>query len=300
MESNENTKRKPVNRKLSNAVFSLEVPDTMPYIPFDPLMLQALYQQAEYLRRNKIRNNHISGITQEDMRHSVELLGRVQLLDPQVLLEAFDFYRIKTDLKRNSVRITGYYTPLIKASSVRTPTFPIPLLQKPERGCPSPAEIISGALDNRGLALAWVRSRKEVENAQLQGSCLVEFEDGKRSYLGFGGTVKGVGGSYVFFIKVDETVIGAGYFPLTAKYSVAVDTRYIPIGSIIFAELPDLDVIGRLKGYTYRILFAQDRGGAIKTTKRLDLYSGLGQRGLQEARKINSYGRLWVMLPKLK
>jgi membrane-bound lytic murein transglycosylase len=62
--------------------------------------------------------------------------------------------------------------------------------------------------------------------------------------------------------------------------------------------LPDLDVTGKLIGYTYRILFAQDRGGAIKTTKRIDLYCGVGQKGLQEARRINSYGRLWVMLPK--
>ncbi len=110
--------------------------------------------------------------------------------------------------------------------------------------------------------------------------------------------MKGAGGTYVFFTKVDETVLGSGFFPLTAGYSVAVDPRFIPIGSTIFAELPDLDVTGKLIGYTYRILFAQDRGGAIKTTKRIDLYCGVGQKGLQEARRINSYGRLWVMLPK--
>ncbi|MCB9333361.1 MAG: hypothetical protein H6574_20045 [Lewinellaceae bacterium] len=96
----------------------------------------------------------------------------------------------------------------------------------------------------------------------------------------------------------DEDVIGAGYFPLTAGYSVAVDPRYIPIGATLLAELPDMDAAGNLKGYTYRILFAQDRGGAILTTKRLDLYCGVGKQGLNEARKINGLGRLWVLLPK--
>jgi membrane-bound lytic murein transglycosylase A len=77
-----------------------------------------------------------------------------------------------------------------------------------------------------------------------------------------------------------------------------VDLRYIPLGATLLAELPDLDAAGNLKGYTYRILFAQDRGGAILNTKRMDLYCGVGQKGLQEARKINGLGRLWVLLPK--
>ena len=146
--------------------------------------------------------------------------------------------------------------------------------------------------------MAWVKSRKEVENAQLQGSCLVEYPDGSRVHLGFGGSTKGAGGKYVFFTQVSDQVLGCGSFPLTAGYSVAVDPRYIPIGSTLLAELPDLDAAGNLKGYTYRILFAQDRGGAIKTTKRMDLYCGIGQNGLQEARRINSFGRLWLLLPK--
>lgn len=285
-------------RKLSSSVLIPAQPDTLPYIAFDPLMLQALYQQANYLIRSDVKDRGVSGITRQEMHRCIELLEGVQLLDPKVLLSTFDFYRINTDLNRDKVRITGYYTPLIYANHTRTDQFKFPLLRKPQSGVPSPAAIKNGALNGRNLELAWVKTKKEVENAQLQGSCLVEFPDGKRAYFGFGGSVKGAGGTYVFFTKVDETVLGAGFFPLTAGYSVAVDPRFIPIGSTIFAELPDLDVTGKLIGYTYRILFAQDRGGAIKTTKRIDLYCGVGQKGLQEARRINSYGRLWVMLPK--
>ena len=171
------------------------------------------------------------------------------------------------------------------------------MLRRPEK-VPSPAAIEAGALEGQDLELAWVSSKKELANAQLQGNCLIEFTDGKRQHLGFGGSVRGDGGTYVFFTKVDEQVLGCGFFPLTAGYSVAVDPRYIPIGSTILAELPDMDAAGRLKGYKYRIIFAQDRGGAIQTTKRMDLYCGIGQKGLQEARKINGYGRMWVMMPK--
>jgi membrane-bound lytic murein transglycosylase A len=285
-------------RKLPANVLIPAIPDTMPYIPFDPTMLQALYEQINYLERTDVSAKGVSGITKGEMLKTVQKLQEVQLLDPSVLLQAFDFYQLNTELKKDKVRITGYYTPLVKASRTRTGEFSVPLLKKPDSGIPSPAAIESGALSGRNLELAWVSSKKELRNAQLQGSCLIEFTDGAREHYGFGGSVKGSGGTYVFFTKVDNRVLGAGFFPLTAGYSVAVDPKYIPIGSVLFAELPQMDAAGNLKGYTYRILFAQDRGGAIKTTKRLDLYSGVGQHGLHEARKINGYGRLWLMLPK--
>lgn len=294
----ETTKVPRAKRLLSSKVLIPAVPDTMPYIPFDPTMLQALYEQTSYLTRPDVKDVGASGITKQEMFETVELLQSVQLLDPHVLLNTFDFYQINTELKSDKVRITGYYTPLVQASYTRTAEFKVPILKRPKSGVPSPAAINAGALAGRKLELAWLRTKKELKNAQLQGSCLLEFPDGKREHYGFGGSVKGAGGVYVFFTQVDEKVLGAGFFPLTAGYSVAVDPRFIPIGSTFFAELPDLDAAGNLIGYTYRILFAQDRGGAILSTKRLDLYCGIGLKGLQEARRINRYGRLWLLLPK--
>jgi membrane-bound lytic murein transglycosylase A len=285
-------------RKVSSKVLIPAVPDTLPYLSFDPGLLQAMYEQANYLRRKDIPRYGSSGINRGEMLKTVEMLQRVNLLDPSVLISTFDFYRVNTDLHSDRVRMTGYYTPIIKASREKTDAFPCPMLSRPVSGIPSPAAIEAGALRGRGLELAWLPSQKELRNAQLQGNCLIEFEDGYRQHFGFGGSVKGAGGSYVFFTKVDKQVLGAGTFPLTAGYSVAVDLRYIPLGATLLAELPDLDAAGNLKGYTYRILFAQDRGGGILTTKRLDLYCGIGQKGLLDAHKINGHGRLWVLLPK--
>jgi membrane-bound lytic murein transglycosylase A len=284
-------------RLVTSSVLIPARPDTMPFLAFDPQMLQALYEQTKYLYRKDVSKVGASGITKGDMLETVERLQETHLMDPRILFEMFDFYRINTDLHSDRIRLTGYYTPLIKAARQRDAAHPYPLLRRPDR-VPSPAAIEAGALEGQGLELAWLSSKKEVANAQLQGSCLVEFPDGERQYYGFGGSVRGEGGCYVFFTKVDDTVLGSGTFPLTAGYSVAVDPRFIPIGATVLAELPDLDPTGKLKGYKYRIIFAQDRGGAIKTTKRMDLYCGVGQQGLQEARKINGFARMWVMLPK--
>lgn len=285
-------------RQVSSKVLIKGIPDTTPYLTFEPDLLQAMVEQANYLRRKDVKERGASGIQKAEMQRTIELLQGINLLDPSVLLTTFDFYKVKTDLRNDRVRMTGYYTPVVHASRVQTPEHQVPMLRAPESGIPNPAAIEAGALDGQGLELAWLRSRKELRNAQLQGNCLVEFPDGKRKYFGFGRSVRGTGGAYVFFKAVDEKVLGAGTFPLTPRYSIAVDLKYIPLGATLLAELPDLDASGHLKGYTYRILFAQDRGGAILTTKRMDLYCGIGLKGLQEARKINSYGRLWVMLPK--
>ena len=286
-----------LKRQLHSAILNHTHPDTLPYLPFDLPMLGALYEQENYLRRSDVKDYPVRGISKSEMLKTIELLQDCQILQPEALLDRFDFYKVKTDLKKDRVRITGYYTPIIQASRVRTAEYSVPLLRRPEH-VPSPAAIAAGALDGKNLELAWVGTKRELENAQLQGSCWVEYPDGKREHFGFGGSVRGAGGAYVFFMKVGEEVFGAGFFPLTAGYSVAVDPRFIPIGATLLAELPDMDPAGNLKGYTYRILFAQDRGGAILTTKRLDLYSGIGKKGLTEARKINGYGRLWLLLPK--
>ncbi len=285
-------------RKIASKVLVKAMPDTTPYLVFEPDMLQAMYEQANYLHRKEVKERGASGIQKAEMQRTLELLQGLNLLDPSVLLTTFDFYQVKTALHKDRVRITGYYTPVVFASPVQTPEFSVPMLKAPESGIPNPRAIESGALDGKGLELAWLRSRKELRNAQLQGNCLVEFPDGKRKYFGFGQSVRGHGGAYVFFKPIDEQVLGCGTFPLTARYSIAVDLKFIPLGATLLAELPDLDASGHLKGYTYRILFAQDRGGGILSTKRMDLYCGIGHKGLQEARKINSFGRLWVMLPK--
>jgi membrane-bound lytic murein transglycosylase A len=285
------------NRVVST-VFLAAPPDSLPDLTLDAAMQQALDEQLSYLRRPEAKKANFRGLRRLDLVETLQRLRGETQLSREVLDRNFDFLGVDTDLKQDRVRMTGYYTPVVRASRVREGNFKYAFYRKPKTGAFGPNDIGAGVLEGQGLELGWVEHKHSVENAQLQGSVLLEFEDGRREYLGFGGVTRGSGGAYVYFQKVDNTVLGAGSFPMTAGYSIAIDTRFVPIGATLLAELPDLDRAGRLMGYKYRVLFAQDRGGAIKTTKRIDIYCGVGEQALMEAHKINGHGRLWLMLPK--
>jgi membrane-bound lytic murein transglycosylase A len=286
--------RRGLSRKLSSNLIKA-LPDTFPFLKFDFDLVNALDYQEEYLRRKTTPRYPLQGISKRELIETVETLRSVPFYNVAAFAQQFDFYRLNTDLKSDKVRVTGYYTPILEAKKAKGDGYDFPLMRNPDRSITHDSTIIHNFAEG---ALAWVKTPREVSNAQLQGSCLVQFPDMERQFLGFGGSVKHNGGTYVYFKKVNDKVLGAGSFPMTAGYSLAVDPKVVPIGACLFAELPNLSKSGKLIGYTYRIVLAQDRGGAIKTSKRVDLYSGIGKKGLDAARKINQYGRLWLMLPK--
>ncbi len=287
-------------RSLSAAMIKV-LPDSNLSVPFAPDFFKAAKHQEHYLLRADVDRYPVRGIHKKELLQTVRLL-QAGAYEPGALFRYFDFYQINTELKQDRVRITGYYTPTIEAGKSSSGERPVPMLKWPKEDrnilVPSPAAIAAGALAGNNLELAWIGSRKELRNAQLQGSCMVQFPDGDTDFLGFGGSVRGDGGTYVFFKKIGKEVLGSGSFPLTAGFSAAIDPRFIPIGGTLLAELPVCDKAGNTIGYEYRIIFAQDRGGAIQTTKRMDLYSGIGKKGLDAAKRVNSYGRLWLLLPK--
>ncbi len=108
--------------------------------------------------------------------------------------------------------------------------------------------------------------------------------------------------SYVFFspVKYQETPKGAGHVPLTTEYSIAVDPAYIPLGSCLLAKVPIIGKNNEIKHYDYRILIAQDVGGAIKGPDRADLYTGVGEEGRRKASALHHYGNMWLLTPKQK
>ncbi len=87
--------------------------------------------------------------------------------------------------------------------------------------------------------------------------------------------------------------IGALGVPLTAGRSLAVDSRYIPLGSLIWLETtgPDKQPIEKL-------VAAQDTGGAIKGVVRGDYFWGHGEQALFSAGKMSSPGQYYILLPR--
>jgi len=104
--------------------------------------------------------------------------------------------------------------------------------------------------------------------------------------------------SYVFFNPQSSDPIGAGNVPLTPNYSIAVDKKIIPLGSCLLGTVPVLDKDRNFSHHEYRILLAQDVGGAIKGTGHIDLYTGIGSHSEKQASNLHHYGKLWLLLPK--
>jgi len=106
--------------------------------------------------------------------------------------------------------------------------------------------------------------------------------------------------SYIFFERASyqSTPTGAGLVPLTTDYSIAVDSKYIPLGSCLLAAVPIIDKRNRVKRHEFRLLLAQDKGGAIKGPGHVDLYTGVGAEGRSNASALHHYGKLWLLLPK--
>ncbi len=103
--------------------------------------------------------------------------------------------------------------------------------------------------------------------------------------------------SYVFFQPRKARPTGAGQVPLTSDYSIAVDPKYVPLGSCLLASVPMHDARGNFTHHEYRVLLAQDTGGAINGPGHVDVYTGIGRKAKKEAGYTHHYGNMWLLLP---
>ncbi len=104
--------------------------------------------------------------------------------------------------------------------------------------------------------------------------------------------------SYTFFSAGLDQPVGAANVPLTPLHSVAVDPAFIPLGAVLLAQVPVLDATGELTGHEFRLMLAQDKGAAIKTPGRIDVYQGIGDEAQQRSDSLRHYGKIWLILPK--
>ena len=103
--------------------------------------------------------------------------------------------------------------------------------------------------------------------------------------------------SYVFFREIDATAagpLGSLGVPLTAERSMAVDTRFIPPGSMVYLATTYPNALVPLN----RLMFAQDIGGAIRGVVRGDFYWGTGLKAGEQAGRMKQNAQMWVLWPK--
>ena len=98
--------------------------------------------------------------------------------------------------------------------------------------------------------------------------------------------------SMVYFKERTQGATGALGLELHARRAVAVDPKYIPLGSLLYMDAQVADI------NFSRAVLAQDTGGAIKGAVRADLFLGAGDEAEKIAGGLKSKLKLWILLPK--
>lgn len=107
-------------------------------------------------------------------------------------------------------------------------------------------------------------------------------------------SVLNMNSSYIFFTENGYKASGSLGVELTPKRSIAVDTKYIPLGAPVFIHTKN----PKTKEEMQRLVFAQDVGGAIKGEIRADFFWGFGKEAEGYAGIMKEKGSLIVLLPK--
>ncbi len=98
---------------------------------------------------------------------------------------------------------------------------------------------------------------------------------------------------FIFHRIVDaDGPLGKLGVPLTAGRSLAVDTDFIPLGSILW-----LETTAPANKPLNKLVLAQDVGSAIKGAVRGDYFWGHGEEALQQAGQMNAIGKYYILVP---
>ena len=334
---------KDVNAESQKNIYKLES-DARPLVKAlelnDYRLLKSIQVQQNYLNgKSKVHRIEDLEIKDQDLLNTVNHF--LQALNNGQSIQGVKFLRLAGEDGKGNMHFTAYYTPILKVRSNKDSVYKFPIYRKPiSWNGPRPTRYqIEGQhiLENKGLELAWSSSLLDNYFLHVQGSGVLQFEDGRQSLVLFKGqngySYTSIGKylvnqghvdaakislpaieewfsdnpdslesvlfrnrSYTFFEFSEGSIRGATGTELIEGHSIAVDPNFIPYGSILLAKVPILDDKGSLLGHKYRILTAQDRGGAIKGPGHIDLYEGIGDEAMKRAGRLHHYGSLWLIL----
>lgn len=230
---------------------------------------------------------------------------------------------------------TGYYSPIIPACRTKTAQCNEPLMAVPTdgrnyKGVPKKT-IVEQQI---GRPLYWANI-VDVQNIQIQGSGMLELDDGTMVKLNFAAV------NDMPFKSIGEQLRARGIRPpngysadavwqyLKQNPALAKDVIYNNPRYVYFYESVPPDVIGKLGTplskirsiamdddiYTLglpvyidtslsdgrafrRLMIAQDTGSAIRGWIRADIFFGKGDEAYQFAHGQHSQGRMYILMPK--
>ena len=340
---------KSTSKKVLEEVYTATTLAKFDFPEINDQLVKGLKKQLKVLKhRKKIAINSFGevDINAEKLEKTIRELLKMKNVESPDASQKLSAYQLKGEDGKGNVFFTGYFTPVLKVSKVKTERYKYPLYARPAKTAgkfPTRAQIDGSekALAGKGLELAYTESLADIYFMQVQGSGVVQYTDGSQELFAYAGSnrhpyasigkymiEKGyttpekvsltwikrylnehpdtmeeilfVNQSYIFFerAKYQATPKGAGLVPLTTDYSIAVDSKYIPLGSCLLAAVPIINKKNKVIRHEYRLLIAQDKGGAIKGPGHVDLYSGVGIKGQRKASALHHYGRMWLLLPK--
>jgi membrane-bound lytic murein transglycosylase A len=170
-------------------------------------MLQAIDRSLRYLNTQDAiadyQNYAVPEITRDRVRRSLVRFRELLLKSrtPEELQAAvkreFVWYRSVGNDNRGTVKFTGYFVPVFRASKVRTAEYRYPLYREPSDFAswskPHPTRVelegTNGLLGNKsplaGYELVWMRDRLEAFLVQVQGSAQLQLTDGRMMSVGY-------------------------------------------------------------------------------------------------------------------
>jgi membrane-bound lytic murein transglycosylase A len=184
-------------------------------------------------------------------------------------------------------------------------------------------------LEGQSLELCWLADPLDAYIAHVNGSAIIELPDGAELRLGYAGknghdytslgaelvkdkrlkadevslqrirtwgkqnpaeleTYMARNASYVFFTPIDGNPRGCLNFEVTPRRSIATDKDLFPRAALCFIE-SKADQKKRFASFA----LDQDRGGAIRTAGRADIYLGIGPEVEHEAGETRTEGQLY-------
>ncbi|WGW04575.1 murein transglycosylase A [Tropicibacter oceani] len=237
---------------------------------------------------------------------------------------------------------TGYFEPELDGSPVPTPRYRHPIYKMPPeardiRPWLTRREILtSGAMDGRGLEIAWVDDPVELFFLQVQGSGRVRFPDGRHIRVGYGGfnghSYRSIGQELVRRGTYQPHQVSAQVIknwvrrnPVDGQELLFHNNSYVffrevsevpadkgPLGAMnrsittmrSIAVDPAFTPLGAPvwvekdgKKPMRRLMIAQDTGSAIKGAQRADIFIGTGDKAGRIAGTLKDPGRMIVFMP---
>ncbi len=309
----ENIKIAPDGRAKKPRVFrklyTKDFIDTLKLPPVETKFLKAMENQMVLLKQFQDETYGDLKLEADRLEEVLEIFRSVK--STEQLADALDAYQICGDGKGN-VKFTGYYSPVISASRKRDDGYEQAIYLAPSNE--------NNKKVNDNLKVAYVRNSEDIKVMQMEGIAYLKFSNDDRILVSFDGDFhsvetekaeishdladnkpKKVLTSYAVFTQREKPKpVGAAKVPLVTDITIAVDENYIPLGSVLLAEVPILDENGNLLRQEYRFVLAQDTGSKIKGAAHVDLYMGEGQTGKDRIHYMNKFGKLWLLLPKEK